>query len=76
MVRMNDETQVCLVHTIHEHLLFVRQDAGEVGSLQTTFPLSCVPCASVGEVFVALPLEFVPAIVTGLSIWEETGASI
>lgn len=73
---MNDETQVCLVHTIHEHLLFVRQDAGEVGSLQTTFPLSCVPCASVGEVFVALPLEFVPAIVTGLSIWEETGASI
>lgn len=60
------------VHTIHKHLLLVRQDACEVGTLQATLPLSSVPRAAVSEVLVALPLELVPAVVTGLRVWEET----
>lgn len=60
-----------LVHTIHKHLFFMRQNAGEMGALQTAFPFSCIPRASMGEVLVTLPLEFVPAIVTCLCVWEE-----
>lgn len=59
---------IIMAHTIHKHLLFLGQDAGEVSSLQATLPLGRVPGAPVGEVFVALALEFVPAIVTGLRI--------
>lgn len=60
------------VRTIHKHLFLVRQDAGEVGTLQTTLPFSGIPCAAMSKVFVALPLEFVPAVITSLSVWEET----
>lgn len=65
------ETSVCLVHTIHKHLFFVRQNAGEVGALQTAFPFGCIPCASMREVLITLPLEFVPTVVTCLSVWGE-----
>lgn len=50
----------------------MRQDAGEVGTLQATLPLRSIPCAAVSEVLVALPLELVPAVITGLRVWEET----
>lgn len=59
---------IVMAHTINKHLFFVRQDACEMGTLQTAFPFSCIPCASMGKVFVALPLEFVPAIVTCLGV--------
>lgn len=59
---------VIVAQTIHKHLFLVRQDAGEMGALQTALPLSRVPRAPVGKVFVALPLELVPAVVTGLSV--------
>lgn len=60
------------VHTIHKHLFLVRQDACEVGALQATLSLRSVPCAAVSKVLVALPLELVPTVVTGLRVWEET----
>lgn len=59
---------VIMPHTIHKHLFLVRQDACEVGTLQATLPLSSVPRAAVSEVLVALPLELVPAVVTGLRV--------
>lgn len=67
------ETRVYLVHTIHKHLFFMRQNTGEMGALQTAFPFGCIPRASMGKVLVTLPLEFVPAIVTCLRVWEEIG---
>ena len=66
------KTHVYLVHTIHKHLFFMRQNACEMGALQTAFPFSCIPRTSMGKVLVALPLKFVPAIVTCLRVWEET----
>ena len=80
VVRLNEnpcifdwmKTHVYLVHTIHKHLFLVRQDTGEMGALQTAFPFSCIPRSSMGKVLVALPLKFVPAIVTCLRVWEET----
>lgn len=59
---------IIMAHTIHKHLFLMRQDAGEMGALQTALPFSRIPRASVGEVLVALPLEFMPAIVTCLSV--------
>lgn len=61
----------CLVHTIHKHLFLMRKDACEVGTLQATLPFSSIPCASMSKVLVALSLEFVPAIVTCLSVWKK-----
>lgn len=61
-----------LVHTIHKYLFLVRQDACEMGTLQTTLPFSSIPCAAVSKVLVALSLEFMPAVVTSLGVWEET----
>lgn len=49
----------------------MRQNACEMGALQTALSFSCIPRASVGKVLVALPLEFVPTIVTCLGVWEE-----
>lgn len=66
------KTHVYWVHTIHKHLFLVRQNAGEMGALQTAFPFSCIPRPSMGKVLVALPLKFVPAVVTCLRVWEET----
>lgn len=65
------ESSVYLVHTIHKHLFFMRENACEMGTLQTALPFSCIPCASMGKVLVTLPLEFVPAVVTGLRVWAE-----
>lgn len=62
----------CLVHTIHKHLFLMRKDACEVGTLQATLPFSSIPCAAMSKVLVALPLEFVPAVVTCLSVWKKT----
>ena len=70
------KTHVYLVHTIHKHLLLVRQNTGEMGALQTAFPFSCIPRPSVGKVIVALPLKFVPAVVTCLRVWKETRMSL
>lgn len=52
----------------------MRQNACEMGALKTAFPFGCVPRTSMGEVLVALPLEFVPAVVTCLGVWEENKA--
>lgn len=59
---------IIMAHTIHKHLFLMRQDACEMGALQTALPFSRIPRASVGEVLVALPLEFVPAVVTRLCV--------
>lgn len=59
---------IIMPHTVHKHLFLVRQDACEMRALQTAFPFSCVPRAPMGEVFVALALEFVPAVVTRLCV--------
>lgn len=59
---------IVMAHTIHKHLFFMRQDACEMGALQPAFSLSCIPRAAVGKVLVALPLEFVPAVVTCLGV--------
>lgn len=59
---------VVMPNMVHKDLLLVGQDARQVGSLQTAFPFSRVPCAPVGKVFVALPLELVPAVITGLRV--------
>lgn len=59
---------IIMSHTIHKHLFFMRQNACEMGALQTALSFSCIPRASVGEVLVALPLEFVPTIVTCLGV--------
>lgn len=59
---------VIMAHTIHKHLFLMRKDACEVGTLQATLPFSSIPCASMSKVLVALSLEFVPAIVTCLSV--------
>lgn len=67
---------VHLVHTVHKHLFLMRQDACKMRALQAAFPFSCVPCAPMGEVFVALPLEFVPAIVTRLCVWKKQGRGL
>lgn len=67
---------VIMAQTIHKHLFFMRQDACEMGTLKTAFPFGCVPRASMGKVFVALPLEFVPAVVTGLSVLFTKGTDI
>lgn len=67
---------VIMTHTIHKHLFLVGQDACEVGTLQTTLPLGSVPRAAVSEVLVALPLELVPAIVTGLRVLFTQGTNI
>lgn len=63
--------EMTTVHTVHKDLLLVGQDARQVCSLQTAFPFSCVPCAPVGKVFVALSLELVPAIITGLRVCDK-----
>lgn len=47
------------------------QDAGQVRSLQAALPLRRVPRAPVRKVLVALPLELVPAIVTGLRVCRK-----
>lgn len=70
------KTHVYLVHTVHKHLLLVRQNAGEMGALQTAFPFGGIPRPSVGKVLVALPLKFVPAVVTRLRVWGETRMSL
>lgn len=54
----------------------MRQDACEMRALQTAFPFSCVPRAPMGEVFVALPLEFVPAVVTRLCVCKKQGRGL
>lgn len=59
---------VIMTHTIHKHLFLVRQDACKVGTLQTTLPFCSIPGAAVSKVLVALSLEFVPAVVTSLSV--------
>lgn len=59
---------IVMAHAVHKHLFFMRQDACEMRALQTALPFSCIPCAPMGEVFVALPLEFVPAVVTRLCV--------
>lgn len=59
---------IVMAHTIHKHLFLMRQNAGEMGTLKTALPFSCIPRTSVGEVLVALPLKFVPAIVTCLRV--------
>lgn len=63
--------EMTTVRTVHKDLLLVGQDARQVGSLQTAFPFSRVPCAPVGKVFVALPLELVPAVITGLRVCDK-----
>lgn len=67
---------VIMAHTIHKHLFLVRQDACEMGTLQTALPFSRIPCAAVSKVLVALPLEFVPAVVTCLSVLLTECANI
>lgn len=67
---------VIMAQTIHKHLFFMREDACEMGTLKTAFPFGCIPCASMGKVFVALPLEFVPAVVTGLGVLLTKGTDI
>lgn len=59
---------IIMAQTIHKHLFFMREDACEMSTLKTAFPFGCIPRASMGEILVALPLEFVPAIVTCLSV--------
>lgn len=59
---------VIMAHTIHKHLFLMRKDACEVGTLQATLPFSSIPCTAMSKVLVALPLEFVPAIVACLSV--------
>lgn len=59
---------VVMANTVDEDLLLVGQDAGQVSSLQAALPLRRVPGAPVREVLVALPLELVPAVVTGLRV--------
>lgn len=49
----------------------MRQDAGQVRSLETAFPFGCVPRTPVGKVFVTLSLELVPAVITGLRVCNE-----
>ena len=63
-----------MVLTVDKLLLFVGDDASQVGPLQTTLPLGRVPVATVGEVLVTVALELVPAIGTHFCVCRDEGS--
>lgn len=57
--------------TVHKVLLLLGQDAGQVATMQPTFPLCSVPRASVCHVLVALRLKLLPTKSANLRVWKE-----
>lgn len=57
--------------TVHKLLLLLGQDAGQVATLQPTFPLCCVPRAPVCHVLIAVGLKLLPTEPANLRVWEE-----
>lgn len=57
--------------TVDEQLLLLWQDAGQVGAVQPTLPLSGVPGPTVCEVLVAVRLKLLPTKSTNLSVCKD-----